>query len=380
MQRRELLKYSTLFLSTLSLSRTLFANEMPILDQHENALYLNFNENNLGPSESVKTAILRASTTIHRYPDNDVEKLKNSLATQFDLSSQQICLGNGSSELIFASIFACYFYAKNKQLPIQLITPTPTFHYAEKYAKSIDIDIKSIPLLNDFSFNIAEMEKTATQFDGISVVYLCNPNNPTGTVTPFQKIASWLKKADPSRVIFIFDEAYMNYVQDENFVSGLSLIKQNYDNIIVTRTFSKCYALAGLRIGYAFASEKWTSYLSSLLPGDNINKMAATAAITAINDDVYLNMALKKNNQARKIVYDALNELHLNYLPSQTNFVFHQINTPVSVYSKHMAAQNIFVGRYFAPYSNWNRLTLGTPEEMQYFVNVLKQFRQKNWV
>lgn len=386
MRRRELLKYSALFLNALPL--TLFSQakaQAPRVSTNQKSkilspLYLNFNENSLGPSLKVQQAIQDALKTIHRYPDEIQQTLQQSLADYFNIDKDQLCLGNGSSEIIFSAINAALYSATQKQLPIQLIVPVPTFDCAEVYANSVGIPVKKINLREDFSFDIETMQNAVDQFNGFSIVYFCNPNNPTSTITPYQKIASWLNTANTEKTLFLFDEAYAEYVTDSQFVSGISLIQQGAHNIIVSRTFSKIYALAGLRIGYAIATPYWIRLLTKFLSLDNINGIAATAANSSLHDKTYLQQSLQSIATSRDIVMQALDELNLRYLSSQANFIFHEINGNVKEYQTRMSEQQIFVGRYFSPYSSWNRLTLDTPDNMQRFVTVLKTFREKGWL
>ncbi len=148
----------------------------------------------------------------------------------------------------------------------------------------------------------------------------------------------------------------------------------------MTRTFSKIYALAGLRVGYGIATPEIIEAVDEFISIDNTNTAGAVAAIASLKDKKFLEYSLKSNNLSRKIVETALNELGLEYAPSQANFIFHKVKGDVKTYKQRMKEANIMVGREFPPVMGWNRLTLGTPQEMEQFVAVLKEFRQKGWV
>ncbi|MGO2347955.1 MAG: pyridoxal phosphate-dependent aminotransferase, partial [Providencia sp.] len=212
-----------------------------------------------------------------------------------------------------------------------------------------------------------------------TIIYICNPNNPTAMITPHSQLNKWMTKVSDKQ-FFIVDEAYAELVEDPNFVSAIELVKQGQNNLIVTRTFSKIFALAGLRVGYGIASPDVIATVDEFVSIDNTNTAGAIAAIASLNDKPFIAYSLKSNNLSRKIVEKALDELNLEYAPSQANFIFHKVKGDVKTYKQRMADAHIMVGREFPPAVGWNRLTLGTPEEMEQFVVVLKQFREKGWV
>ncbi|WP_265495266.1 pyridoxal phosphate-dependent aminotransferase, partial [Providencia heimbachae] len=231
----------------------------------------------------------------------------------------------------------------------------------------------------DLSFDLEKMEQLANNFGGLSIIYLCNPNNPTAMITPHSQLDKWMSKSSDKQ-FFIVDEAYAEFVEDPSFVSAIELVKKGQKNLIVTRTFSKIFALAGLRVGYGIASPEVIASVDEFNSIDNTNTAGAFAAIASLNDKSFIAYSLKSNSLSRKIVENALNELGLEYAPSQANFVFHKVKGDMKTYKDRMAEAHIMVGREFPPVVGWNRLTLGTPKEMEQFVIVLKQFREKGWV
>lgn len=383
MDRRSFLKSSSLVAGGLALNslfnHAVAQNSNIVLPSEKHPLLLNFNENSLGMSEKAKEAIIKALPNAFRYPDDARAELQQNIGELYSLSDKNISICNGSSETIQATVAMLANKAKKRGINIQLVTPDPTFNYAELYSLPLGVTITKIPLKTDLSFDLAKMEQAANDFDGLSMVYICNPNNPTAMITPYSQLDKWLSK-DSDNTFFIVDEAYAEFVEDPNFTSAIELVKKGQNNLIVTRTFSKIFALAGLRVGYGVATPEIIAAVDTFLSIDNTNTAGAVAAIASLKDKSFIQYSLKSNDISRKIVEKALNEIGLEYAPSQANFIFHKVKGDVKTYQQRMADAHVMVGREFPPAVGWNRLTLGTPEEMQQFVVILKQFHEKGWV
>ncbi|MEX9905917.1 histidinol-phosphate transaminase [Providencia rettgeri] len=383
MDRRSFLKSSSLVAGGLALNslfnHAVAQNSNIVLPSEKHPLLLNFNENSLGMSEKAKEAIIKALPNAFRYPDDARAELQKNIGELYSLFDENISIGNGSSETIQATVAMLANKAKKRGINIQLVTPDPTFNYAELYSLPLGVTITKIPLKTDLSFDLAKMEQAANDFDGLSMVYICNPNNPTAMITPYSQLDKWLSK-DSDNTFFIVDEAYAEFVEDPNFTSAIELVKKGQNNLIVTRTFSKIFALAGLRVGYGVATPEIIAAVDAFLSIDNTNTAGAVAAIASLKDKSFIQYSLKSNDISRKIVEKALNEIGLEYAPSQANFIFHKVKGDVKTYQQRMADAHVMVGREFPPAVGWNRLTLGTPEEMQQFVVILKQFHEKGWV
>lgn len=383
MDRRSFLRSSSLIAGGLALNSVLNQASAKTATlaapSIQHPLLLNFNENSLGMSPSAQKAVIDALPGAFRYPDAARSELINNVGTLHGLEGKNVTLGNGSSETIQAAVAMLANKARKQNIKIQLVTPDPTFNYAELYALPLGVEITKVPLKSDLSFDLVKMEQMANSFDGLSIIYICNPNNPTAMITPHSHLDSWMKK-ESDKQFFIVDEAYAEFVQDPQFISAIELVKAGQKNLIVTRTFSKIYALAGLRVGYGIAAPDVIASVDEFISIDNTNTAGAAAAIASLKDHKFLEYSLQSNNLSRKIVETALNELGLEYAPSQANFIFHKVKGDVKAYKQHMQDANIMVGREFPPVVGWNRLTLGTPQEMEQFVAVLKEFRQKGWV
>ncbi|AYY80833.1 aminotransferase class I/II-fold pyridoxal phosphate-dependent enzyme [Proteus vulgaris] len=385
MNRRSFLTSSSLVISGLSLSpfvSSVYANETlknKLVFNAENPLLLNFNENSLGMSQKAKQAIINALPNAFRYPDDARSKLINELGKEFKLSDKHISLGNGSSETIQAAVQYVANKAQKEGKAIQLIVPDPTFNYAELYAEPLGVKIVKIPVDKTLAFDLETMQKKAQEFDGISMVYLCNPNNPTAMLTPTAALTHWIKSAKEN-VFFIIDEAYAEFVSTPEFTSAITLVEAGYKNLIVARTFSKIYALAGLRVGYGVAVPDVVADVDVFVSIDNTNTAGAVAALASLKDKAYVEYSRKSIDVSRQMVVDVLKELDIEYAPSHANFIFHKVKGDVKTYQNRMKDANIMVGREFPPALGWSRLTLGTPEEMRYFVTTLKAFRTKGWI
>ncbi|ENU1225138.1 MULTISPECIES: pyridoxal phosphate-dependent aminotransferase [Providencia] len=383
MDRRSFLKSTSLVAGGLALNslfnHAVAQNNNIVLPSEKHPLLLNFNENSLGMSENAKEAIIKALPNAFRYPDDARAELQQNIGELYNLSDKHISIGNGSSETIQAAVAMLAAKANKLGKKIQLVTPDPTFNYAELYSLPLNITITKVPLKTDLSFDLEKMEQAADDFNGLSMVYICNPNNPTAMITPHSQLDKWMSKKSDN-TFFIVDEAYAEFVEDPDFISAIELVKKGQNNLIVTRTFSKIFALAGLRVGYGVATPDVIAAVDEFLSIDNTNTAGAVAAIASLKDKPFIEYSLKSNNTSRKIVEKALNEIGLEYAPSQANFIFHKVKGDVKTYQQRMAEAHVMVGREFPPAIGWNRLTLGTPEEMQQFVVILKQFHEKGWV
>lgn len=389
--RRDLIKTSGVLFGGLllgGLSNPLYAkttqNDDVFKPSKDNPLILNSNENSLGMSQKAQEAINKRLPKAFRYlrysEQSPRTELMEAIANEFKLTKDNVTLGNGSSESIQAAIQALITEQKNAKKPVQLVIPEVTFEYAELYAKPFDIPIIKVPLDSKMGIDIDKMRQNVESFNGVSIVYICNPNNPTGSIVPAKYIDKWVKEASKNRVFFIFDEAYGEYVDDKAFQSAIKWVQAKQENVIVTKTFSKIFALAGLRVGYALGSPKVIKKIREFVELDNINALGAVAAIASLGDKEFTKRSIEANAISRKILSDTLDELKIKYLPSQANFMFYQIKGDLKTFQKRMQDRHIIVGREFPPFKQWNRISLGIPAEMRAFTNELRNFAKKGWI
>ncbi|PAF42377.1 histidinol-phosphate transaminase [Helicobacter sp. 11S02596-1] len=378
------------------LAINLDAKEKPMIlanpAKKSSLVYLNSNENSLGMSPNAKQAVLDNLDNSFRYltyaPDSARTKLAEMIGKKLGFKLENVLLGNGSSQVIQAAIYAFINQAKLNKKPIQLIVGDPTFEYAEFFAQPTKIKIVKVPLDKKMDLDILSMQKHAQNFKGISIVYICNPNNPTGTTANAQNIDKWVKKAKSNQTLFIFDEAYGEYAT--NFKSALEYVQAGHKNILVSKTFSKIYALAGLRVGYGIADGEMIKLIGGYFEGnkvitgfmewDNMNYLGTYAALASLADKDFEAKSLEANKKSKEMLTQTLDDLKITYLPTQANFLFYKVKGDLSTYQKRMKEAGVVVGRAFPPLLEWNRVSMGVPEEMQVFVSALKDFRTKGWI
>ena len=354
-----------------------FANSSATLPFRQNAtpLLLHWNENSLGMSpkalSAAKTAIERCG---NRYPDASVDEFKVKLAGLHNVKPEQIIFGNGSTEVLQA--IATYAAQNNATM----VEPSPTFGDLNGYCKAENLKVIQVPVEQNFEVNIAALKKQAMAQTGAVLINICNPNNPTGNIVDFATLFDWINNA-PETHLFLLDEAYFDYAQaNARYKSGLALINQGKDNVVITRTFSKVHGMAGMRMGYGIATEKTSLKIKPFAAGFNLSAAAIAAASATLDDKPFYKKSIEYNQLSKTILVDTLNELELAYIPSDTNFVLHRIGKPLADYARHMQQNGVRVGRKMTLDNHWNRISLGTPDEMMIFSRTLKAFRQEGWV
>ncbi|PHS20191.1 MAG: aminotransferase class I [Kangiella sp.] len=327
-----------------------------------NPLLLNKNENPLGMSSRAIEAAKKALSIGHRYAGDYVTVLAEELALNEALKPQNIGVCNGSTRIIDAVIQN----QANKNATI--VAPAITYDQAQEATVNWNMAYQAIPMLADFKMDIAAMEIASLKIDGAVLVYLVSPNNPTGRLTPSNSIMAWIKRA-PDNVFFLIDEAYHELVSDPLYKSAVSLVKGGYKNLVVTRTFSKIYAMAGMRIGYGIAHAEVMSEIKRYYASWNVNIVAAITASASLKDHAFFKKSFDENQTTKQMVYKTMNKLGLKCIPSEGNFILHEIGMDLKPYQRAMSERHILVGRDRGTGQRWNRLSMGTVEEMTYFID-----------
>ena len=336
-------------------------------------LRLNANENPLGMSPAARTALLDGLPEANRYPFAAHGELIAALARQHGVAPDQVVLGAGSSEVLQMAVQA---FARGGAT---FVLAEPTFEDVPSYAEPWGLRLLRVPLRKDWAHDLQRMRDAAAAAQGPVVVYVCNPNNPTGTLTPAAELDDWIGAA-PGSVTFLVDEAYFEFADGAaGFRSMLKWI-DTHDNVIVTRTFSKVHGMAGLRLGYGLAHATAAARLRALQSHNDCNHLALVAGRASLDDREHLQRSLASNAEARALVCATLQGLGLEGLPSHANFVMHTIAGEQRDYIARMREAGVLVGRPFPPLLGWNRVSLGTPAEMERFCATLRGFRQKGWV
>lgn len=340
----------------------------PSLDEE---LRLASNENALGPSEAARRAILDGLPEANRYTHVVAADLRRRLAEHHGAPEASIVLGNGSTEVLQMAVQSVASPGG------RLVVADPTFEHVEQYGAPWGIERVKVPLTPGWSHDLGRMREAAAGASGPALVYVCNPNNPTGSLTPSRGVEAWIEEDEET--LFLVDEAYVEYVDHPEYRSALPLALSR-PNVVVVRTFSKIYGLAGLRLGYAVAHPDRARRVATFSASSNLNQMGLRAAAASVGDRSHVERSLTANEEARRITNQVLDELDLERLPSHTNFVMHRIPGDLGAYIRRMRERGVRVGRPFPPLTGYNRLSFGLPWEMERFAGILRDFRREGWV
>jgi histidinol-phosphate aminotransferase len=252
----------------------------------------------------------------------------------------------------------------------EIISGLPTFLSLMEYAKVWGVDINWVPLDKDLNYDLDEIEKRISS--KTQLVFLCNPNNPTGKLLPAKKVLDFCESVSDKTILFS-DEAYYDYIEEPNYPSMVELVKKG-KNVIVSKTLSKVYGIAGIRLGYLIAKPELAAKISERVVA-NTNIMAIEAGKAALRDDEFYAFSLKKNKEAKQLMINTLDSLKLTYTESHANFVFFHLGTDVKTFAKDMLTKGVIVGRPFPPLEDWCRISTGTIEEVQRFNQALLEMR-----
>jgi histidinol-phosphate aminotransferase len=299
---------------------------------------------------------------MHIYPDSNCFELKRRLSELFDQPTDTILVGNGSDELL--KLIAETFLNPGDEV----VMPQPSFSEYQFTATVMDGVCVQVPL-HGFALDLSAMLKAINQ--RTKVVYLCNPNNPTGTIVTKEQVDRFMEEV-PDHVLVVFDEAYQEYVDNADFVSGLDYLTTG-KNVIVCRTFSKIYGLAALRIGYAFTTQAIAGAIERVTEPFNVNSVAQVAALAALDDLEHLQASQFLNRQGKQYLYEQLETMGLSYVPTQANFIFLDTGKDCRLVFDKLLQKGVIVrtGDIFG-YPNHLRVTIGTAEENNRFIEALQ--------
>ena len=324
-------------------------------------ILLNSNENAYGPLPNSVVALQGALGQANRYPFSFYGELAEELSALHRVQPAQIVLGCGSSEILRMATMA--FLAQGRQL----VQASPTYEAVERYARVAGASVVSLPLTHEYAHDLGAMlpaTKTAE-----SLVYICNPNNPTASLTPRRNIEDFIAHA-PTSCHVLIDEAYHHFVAQSDLYKSFLDDPVNDDRVIVCRTFSKIYGLAGLRLGYAVASSKVAEELRRYATIINLNGMVSVAALAGLRDSDGLRAAIKRNDDDRQEFFNQAMARMLKPIDSHANFVMMNAHRPSEQVIEHFKKNNILIGRKFPTMNDHVRVSLGKPQEMQEFWQV----------
>jgi histidinol-phosphate aminotransferase len=330
----------------------------PIFKQDNGLVRLDNNENAYGPSKKVLDAVHSSVGCVNRYPLMESNSLTERIGDLHRVKPEQILLGCGSTDILRMAAFA--FLGNGKQL----IQASPTFEAMEDYARAVSSEVISVGLTPTFSHDLDGMQARAGS--STTLVYICNPNNPTASLTPRKNLEDFIAKL-PASTFVVIDEAYHHYADQSGMYA--SFIDHPLDNerVIVTRTFSKIYGLAGLRLGYAVASPNTVQKMRKFASQDNINAVAIQAALAALEDTGSVNDSIRRNMDDRQEFFNQAMARAVKPIDSHANFVMMNTFHPAEEVIQHFQENKILIGRSFSPMRTYIRISLGRPEEMQRF-------------
>src|SRR6266513_1662571 len=297
---------------------------------------LSANENPYGPSPKALEAMSDSFTVVCRYPDEHNNVLIDKLAKLNGVDHNQILLGDGSSEIL--KLCAETFTGRDRGT---LVAADPTFEAILQQASTNGAEVVKIPLTSTFAHDVPKMLSAAKG----GLIYVCNPNNPTASITPKNELRDFIAKSPPETMLLV-DEAYFHFADSPNYESVIPLVK-DHPNLIVARTFSKIYGMAGLRCGYCVAQKQTIKRMHPFQMFDSVNVMALAAASASLDDADQVNNGRKLTSDAKSFTIAEIDKMGLKLIPSQDNIIMFDCNRPVVPIIKAMKEKNVQVGRLF---------------------------------
>jgi len=326
------------------------------------------NETSVGPSPLAIEAIKKEIKNINLYPEGSSNLLREKLSHRLSIDKEMIIIGNGEDDII--DLISMAFINEDDEVITGAIT-FPAYETAVKIMGGKIIPVK----LKDYTYDIEEITRKINE--KTKIVFICNPNNPTGTIVDKKAVDKFIKQV-PEDVVIVIDEAYYDYVEDNNYPDSLSYVLKG-KNVIVLRTFSKIAGIAGVRIGYGIAKLELISYLRRVVNPFTTNRLAQVAALASLDDEEHYKKVLKSNQEGKKYLYKKLKELGLFYLPTEANFIFIDLKEDSRVVFEKLLKKGIII----RPGKTWGcpnfiRVTIGTSYENQKFILALKEVINKN--
>ena len=324
-----------------------------------NPIRLHSNENPYGPSAAAREAVIAAISEANRYPNAAYSSLARLIAQRENLTPDHIVVGAGSQEVLRMTAMA-YGLAGG-----EVLVAHPTYEGIERHAATISAYVHRVPLDDNLLTDLAAMDRRTTQ--SVGLVFVCNPNNPTGTICPGETLGSFCEEVSHRSVILV-DEAYYELVDDPSYKSMAGLVATGH-NVIVSRTFSKVYGLAGLRVGYALARPDIARRLRRYRSSSSLNILGVRAATAAYQDQQFVAESRARIQASRSMATVRIREMGFRCPASHANFIFFHLGSDISAFQEKMEEQGILVGRPFPPYLDWCRLSIGTDQEMRIFLD-----------
>jgi histidinol-phosphate aminotransferase len=323
---------------------------------------LSANENPYGPSPKALQAMTDSFGLASRYPDEHNNVLIDKVAKLNGVSHDQILLGDGSGEIL--KLCAETFTGPQNG---KLVAADPTFEAILKNASANGAEVVTVPLTSSFAHDLPKMLTAAKG----GLIYVCNPNNPTASITPKDELRDFIAKT-PRDTTLLVDEAYFHYADSPDYESVIPLVN-DHPNLIVSRTFSKIYGMAGLRCGYCVAQKDTVERMRRNQMWDSVNCMALAAATASLDDPDHVPNGQRLNRESKTFVISELDKMGYKQIPSQANFIMFDCKRPVVPLIQAMKQRNVHVGRLFPALPNHMRLTIGKKSEMETFLAAFRE-------
>ncbi|QES89533.1 pyridoxal phosphate-dependent aminotransferase [Rhizosphaericola mali] len=321
---------------------------------------LSANENPFGPSASAKEAIQKSIDKSYQYAFYEGREMSKKIADFEGLSSDNLLLSAGSSPILQAGAI---LYGKGT-----IVSSKPTYEDLLSTAESMGTKVLRLPLTSDYKFDLDAIEKAVDS--NTSLVYICNPNNPTATIVDSNKLREFCKRVSKKTMIFV-DEAYIDLVENPAETTMIPLIKEGY-NIIITRTFSKLYGMAGMRFGYMIGQPATIKKFEQITPGSmSVANATWAAALVSYQDKPFMKMSYDGIQTSKKYLYDALKKEGYEYVPSDTNFLVFPVKEDSKKFVMNMMKYGVSVRSWEFNDKQWCRVSIGTLEEMKTFALAL---------
>lgn len=326
------------------------------------AIKLASNENPLGPSPKALEAMRQALPSLHRYPDSHCHHLTRKIASLWGVAPEQVVVGNGSDEIIALAVRALVNPGE------EVVIAEPTFLIYRICAQLAEARIVTVPM-RDFRYDLSAMRRAVTR--RTKLVFVANPDNPTGSYVTRAEVEQFMAGLPPATAV-LFDEAYAELVDAPDYPDTRPWLSRH--PVLITRTFSKAYGLSGIRVGYGVAPPGIAEGLRRVREPFNVNSLAQAAALAALDDGAHLEATRSLLREQKPLIYQALKELRLSYVPSATNFILFHAGKRAAELAQRLLHKGVIV-RHMAAWDlpEHVRVTVGLPEENQAFIHALKE-------
>ncbi len=324
------------------------------------------NENPFGPSEKAKQAIIDSLRDSYMYAFMSMKQLVSQTAQEEGVKEENILLGAGSSELLLAAALHYTLSTKGGKI----VSADPSYTWMMEAAVEHGGGWEKVPLTKDYMHDLDGMEKRVNA--GTSLVYICNPNNPTGTVVNPEKLRSFCEAVSRKKPVFV-DEAYIDYTDDPKKHSMVDCVRKG-QNVMVARTFSKLHAFAGLRVGYLVAQPATIKLMKKYCSGGfDMSAPSVAAATASLQDTEFREYARAKNAESKAFLCKTLKEEGYEYIPSHANFVLFPLKMNGKKFTEEMMKRGVGVRYWEFNNQQWSRVSMGTPEQMNHFAEAFRQ-------